>query len=278
MNFTVFGAGGFIGGAVVRCLLESQHRVLCVHRGNIESTLRSNRNLGHVIYCIGVTGDFIRRPLDMVETHVSYLARLLHTCNFESLLYLSSTRVYQNAVKASEDVPLVVEPSNSLNLYNITKLAGEGLCLSIERPDIRVARLSNVFGSGQKSHNFLASLIQSAQEIGSIKLEVHPDSVRDFIDVFDVVNVLVKIATTGRYKIYNVASGQNASLESVARFIADLTGSSLELDVNKPKSSIPTIDILRISGEFGFRPTPLFDRLMAIWPELTKKELAHDNR
>jgi len=56
------------------------------------------RDLGHIIYCIGITADFRRRPHDTITAHVTKLQEVLTRTSFESLVYLSSTRVYSRCV------------------------------------------------------------------------------------------------------------------------------------------------------------------------------------
>lgn len=160
--FTVLGASGYIGSRVVRHLRAEGHAVWAPERGD-SSIL--NRPLGHVLYCVGLTGDFRNRPFDTVQAHVGLLAEILRHANFESLLYLSSTRVYQGAERTDEDAPLTVVPGTPSDLYNLTKLTGESLCHCSGREGVRVVRLSNVVGEGMDpaSGNFIATLLQDAR-------------------------------------------------------------------------------------------------------------------
>ena len=91
-----------------------------------------------------------------------------------SLLYLSTTRVYRNALETTESATLQVSPTDPDDVYNITKLAGEALCLSLPNPTTRVARLSNVIGAGAQSDSFLASVMRDARE-GAVTIRGAPD-------------------------------------------------------------------------------------------------------
>ena len=96
-TFTVLGAGGFIGAALV-AWLESQNQVVhAVTRASLPALLAGRRPAGHVIDCVGLTGDFRVRPLDTAEAHVGFVARCLAELQFDSFLLLSSTRVYARA-------------------------------------------------------------------------------------------------------------------------------------------------------------------------------------
>src|SRR5688572_20741048 len=119
---TVLGASGFIGGHLVTKLRESGCDVFTPER---EADL-SGKRLGHVVYCIGLTADFRSRPLDTVTAHVCRLVEVMRDCDFESLLYLSSTRLYKGDSKiAQEDDPFQVAPLDPDDLYNVSKLMGE---------------------------------------------------------------------------------------------------------------------------------------------------------
>jgi nucleoside-diphosphate-sugar epimerase len=185
MSWTVLGASGIIGRRLTAHLRSVGHIVDTPGR-NDDNLYR--RPLGHVIYAIGLTADFRQRPYDTVNSHVSVLAELLQQGNFESLLYLSSTRVYARAAGGSEDSPLPVLSQDPSDLYNLSKLMGESLCLQDARAGIRVARLSNVVGGDNaESANFLPSLVREARS-GRIVLQTAMDSVKDYIHIDDVVD------------------------------------------------------------------------------------------
>ena len=72
-TFTVLGASGFVGSALVAALEHTGHRVRAVTRGALPALLETRRNAGHVIDCIGLTGDFRARPHDTAEAHLEEL-------------------------------------------------------------------------------------------------------------------------------------------------------------------------------------------------------------
>ena len=173
MKFTIFGGGGFIGRNLSRHLEDRGHKVWIPRRAAEETR---GQDLGHVIYAIGLTGDFRLRPFDTVEAHVCKLAELLMAVRVDSWLYLSSTRVYSGSPLqevAREDIALNVTPGLD-GVYNISKLMGEALCLSLPNKNIRVVRLSNVYGYGQSKHTFLASIIDELVHTGKVVIHEAP--------------------------------------------------------------------------------------------------------
>src|SRR4051794_27506323 len=106
LPFTILGAGGFIGSALV-AWLESQDQVVhAVTRASLPALLAGRQPSGHVIDCVGLTGDFRTRPLETAEAHVGLVARCLAALQFDSFLLLSSTRVYARADATHEDTAL----------------------------------------------------------------------------------------------------------------------------------------------------------------------------
>lgn len=252
MRFTVLGVSGFIGSHLVKHLCDAGHECFTPARSD---RIEPECELGHVIYCIGLTADFRRRPFDTIRAHVSHLADVLEYSRFDSLLYLSSTRVYQGSRDTGEDAPLAVNPCNPGDLYNLSKLAGEALCLSCGREAVRVARLSNVVGGRLSSEHFLSQLLRAALDDGRIELQTSLKSAKDYIGIRDVVEILPVIALSGQHRIYNVASGQNLSNRAVVDAMKRHTGCKVALSKGAEAITFAPIVIHRLREEFGFRAT-----------------------
>lgn len=258
-QFTVLGASGYIGSRLVERLRADGHAVWAPERGD-GSIL--TRPLGHVLYCVGLTGNFRSRPFDTVQAHVGLLAELLQHARFDSLLYLSSTRVYQGAERTDEDAPLTVLPGNPSYLYNLTKLAGESLCRCSGRAGVRVARLSNVVGAGMDpaSGNLIATLLQDSRA-GHVLLQSAPESAKDYIHIEDVLDLLPRIAVEGQASTYNVASGNQTSHAQWLQWLSASTGCSHAVQSDVQLQTFAPIDVSRLKTEFGFAARPVFDWL-----------------
>ena len=256
--FTVLGASGFIGSQVVQNLHKREPFVFAPPR---DWTLP--KELGHIIYCIGLTADFRSRPLDAMEAHVGYLVRLLQQNTFESLTYLSSTRVYgTGSPTAYEDDVLTVAPNDPSDLYNISKLAGESVCLSSGRKNVRVVRLSNVYGYDAKSENFIFTLIRDALKDKKIVLRSALESSKDHVSVDDVARILPEIALRGKQRIYNIARGKNTTAGQIVRKLQGLTKCAVEVAEDAPRICFPRIETKRLVSEFPeFKPTDILEDL-----------------
>jgi nucleoside-diphosphate-sugar epimerase len=250
--FTVLGASGFIGRRLCERLRASGMEYFAPARDQPVA----GRTLGDVIYCIGLTANFRAKPLETVEAHVATLLALLGECDFDSLLYLSSTRLYRSSAGAAEENALVMAPLIRDDLYNISKAMGESLALNCGRR-ARIVRISNVYGDDFASGNFLSSLIRDAVSQGRVILRTSPDSERDYISVDAVVDGLLQIASRGQHEIYNLASGVNVSNRALVERLHAITGCAFEFLANAPRLSFPRITIERMRAEFNFSGSDL---------------------
>ena len=245
---TVLGASGFIGSQLAKRLATLGYEYQAVLRGD---PLPSG-SLGHVVYCVGLTADFRARTYDTVEAHVCKLLEVLPETEFESLLYLSSTRLYGASNSTVEETSICVAPLNPGDLYNASKAMGESLVLNCGRPT-RVVRVSNVYGGDFDSDNFLGTIIKDAIIQRKITLQTSAESAKDYVSIDNVVDALIEIATRGKQRIYNVASGVNVANRQLTERLQLLTGCEVGYSDSAPLVTFPTIRIDRLRAEFDFR-------------------------
>jgi len=256
-KYTILGSKGFIGSHLVKKIQEKSFVCSCPERND---KLPKN-NLGHIIYCIGVTADFRTRPFDTVDAHVCKLLDILKNHDFESLTYLSSTRVYQgNCESCCEESTIQVNPLEFNDLYNISKIMGEAVCFASGKK-VRVVRLSNVYGDDYSSDNFLSSVIRDAILKKKVVLNTSPESEKDYISIHDVTDILLKIAQNGRFSLYNVASGRNISNSDIMKKLQDFTQCEVIVNPTAKKVTYPPINIQKIKQEFSFSPSSLLNDL-----------------
>lgn len=251
-RFTVLGASGFIGRALCLNLVTGPDAtVWAPDRAELGGLLAEpdTQELGHVFYCIGLTADFRTRPFDTVEAHVCLLRQILHSGRFDSLTYLSSTRVYEGSADTGETAVLAASPADPSHLYNLSKLMGEALCHAAG-PRAKVVRLSNVFGDAMPARNFLSQLMTEAAGTGSVHFLTAPNSAKDFVSLRDVARWLPEIALRGAHPLYNIASGYNVSNAELAALF-EREGVTARFAPNAPTWTFPEIDTRRLRAEFG---------------------------
>jgi nucleoside-diphosphate-sugar epimerase len=258
MKASVFGASGFVGSRLVEHLRAGGYEVRPILRG--DATWR-DEDLGHAFFCIGLTADFRKRSLETLDAHVCAATEALRRGRFDSFLYLSSTRVYSRAEVGREDSPITVDPTDPSDLYNLSKLTGEAACLAQARPEVRVARLSNVFGPGMDRANFLGSILADAAANRPVRLGQAADSAKDYVAIDDVVEALVRIAMDGTERLYNVASGIDTTHGELLAGLEALTGHAGDVAAHVPTVKFPAIEVSRLRALIDWRPVAVLDRL-----------------
>ncbi len=251
-SYTVFGASGFIGGHITSKLRSIGHSVFTPNREEIES-LDFSQSLGKIVYAVGLTADFRQRPLDTVYAHVSLINRILIKGRFESLVYLSSTRVYKNSDSTEEYSALRVNSNDPDDIYNISKLAGEAACLAFNRPNTKIVRLSNVVGPIEYNRQtFLGQICNSARQQKHIALRSAPNTQKDYIWIDDAANAIIRIIQSSNHRIYNLGRGIQTSNKEWTQAISQLTACDISVVPNAPNLSFSAIDMRRFQEEYSF--------------------------
>lgn len=261
MRFTILGSSGFVGSNLVRRLRQQGHEVVTPGRDEL---FAATRGAGHLIYCIGFTGNFREHLGETVDAHVTLLKRCLAEFESDSFLFLSSTRVYgsrQESSATGEDAPVCVLPSRD-SVYDLSKLLGEALVLAHANPAARVARLSNVIGPGMSRYTFLGSVIEDLRRDARVTIGENPESSKDYIHIDDVVELLIGVATGGSERLYNIAAGRATTHGQIAELLQGLGGYAVAFAPEGARRVFPTIDNSRIRREFSFSPGPIDARMM----------------
>ena len=275
MKYTILGAQGFIGSHVAAMGRSWGYDVFTPDRSE---DLRG-RDLGHVVYAIGVTADFRTRPYDTVVAHVTRLQEILTESQFDSLVYLSSTRVYSRSASVTGHTALAAVDESTItpvlshdpdDLYNLTKLLGESVTL-LSWPRAKIARLSNVLGPDFTSDNFVVSVVRDSLKQGRVVLRSALGSAKDYISIEDVARVILMLCTRGERKIYNVASGVNTTHETIVQLVQELTSAEFSVENGSPEVSFPRISTSALVTDLGFT----FQSVETMLPQLVSDFRSH---
>ncbi|HNZ92068.1 MAG TPA: NAD(P)-dependent oxidoreductase [Acidovorax sp.] len=268
-RFTVVGAAGFVGSRMLTTLQSRGAQVWAPARDEPWPWVRS---LGHVIYCAGLTADYLARPFDTVQAHVSQLAQVLQNGlqqgQLESLVYLSSTRLYDGlgAGLAHENAVLPMDPANPRHLYDLSKGLGESLCHVAGQGLARVARLACVYDGPQDVDGFVPALLRQVLAarhagMGQVEVSSSPHFTRDYVHLSDVVDALIRIALHGTAPVYNVASGVNVSNAELFEYLERRWRCRVQPLLHTVPSPAPLVSIERLRSELHWQPQLLFDVL-----------------
>lgn len=268
---TLIGGNGYVGRHLLARLLRDGWACWVPQRDDLKLM---HRDLGHVFYCAGLTADYAERPFDTVEAHTSLLNQVLRDTHYTSLVYLSSTRLYDSLgsslgnVTATETSPLTLDPNNPRHVYDLSKALGESLCRVASGGRARVARLSCVWGGDQGSEGFLPELMRGVLaackkqgECARVQVNSSPHFKRDYVHIDDVVDALLALVEPADFGIYNVAGGRNISNTELFKCMFDASGCKVEAISERPSPVLPRISIERMAQTFGWTPTDAVQRL-----------------
>ena len=278
-HFTVVGAAGFVGQRLCTTLRARGAQVWAPGRHEAWPWQPPHGHgyvLGHVMYCAGLTADYLARPFDTVQAHVSHLAQVLQhglaQGTLQSLVYLSSTRLYDglgdlgDQGAAHEDAVLPMDPANPRHLYDLSKGLGESLCHVAGQGRARVARLACVYEGPQDADGFLPALLRQvlqarASGARQISVQSSPHFTRDYVHLDDVVDALIRIALQGQASVYNVASGANVSNAELFDYFERRWGCAAKPLLDTRPAPTPRISTARLCTELQWKPRALMAAL-----------------
>jgi nucleoside-diphosphate-sugar epimerase len=250
-SFTIFGQG-FVGTNISIFLKKKKCKLFIPKKGKY----KFKKNLHNVVYCIG-NQNWLKDPEVTYNANLAMVPKIIFNNKFDSFTLLSTTRLYfaNPNTKTSENDPININSNNKNFLYNSFKIAAENLCLTLNNKNIKVIRMSNLFGDNFTNQAYiLPTWIRDSIINKKIDLFINKNSTKDFIYVDDAFDVLLKIIKTGKHRLYNVASGKNIKLSKILKEIKKITNCKINYANSSNIIKEPKINIKRIVNEFNFKP------------------------
>ena len=290
MKVLVTGACGFVGGYLIRHLLESGDTVLGGALGEIVDKVpdctyekldvcnseECSRVIGgfapDIIYHLAGLA-FVPEAEKNFDTTLSVNVAGLHNVmrvpylleRKTTLLFVSSAEVYGNvpveALPINETFPL-----KPLHNYSLSKVFGEMVAERYSRNGFIhsvIARPFNHIGPGQNyrfvTSDFAMQLAKIAHGLMPPVIQVgNLDAKRDFSDVRDIVKGYRLAATQGA-GIYNFGSGKAVSIQGILDTLITISGLSIKVERDSERmrpSEIPIVygDATKAKTELGWLP------------------------
>jgi UDP-glucose 4-epimerase len=178
-----------------------------------------------------------RNPREDFEVNVGGTLNVLLAAQeqgVERVVYASSASVYGNPryLPINED-----DSVNVLSPYAVSKYSGENYCKAFYETyglSTSAVRYSNVFGPGQSSENpyagVVAKFFEAAMRGDPPRVHGDGEQTRDFTYIDDAVEatLLTLVSTKADGQVYNVGTGRETSVNTLARRIIDVTGADVE--------------------------------------------------
>jgi len=264
MRLVVTGAYGFIGKNLVRELKRhGKDEIICLDKDDYSEKNPLDEKIAcDVIYHLAGNSNITmswESPLNDLASNVADVIRILEwgrEKKAKKIILASSAAVY-GAMNGKLDEDNILKP---ISPYGLSKATAEKYATLYNKKwdvDIRIARIGNPYGEGQKRF-VIYDLIKKALMDGD-PLSIHGDGqqIRDFIHVKDVVNALICISECGiSGSVYNVGSGSPISILKLAERIAQHCGiktvaPNFKEELGKTSMFIPNIERIK---KIGFSP------------------------
>ena len=239
MRIVIRGAGGFLGAYLVRAAdpRSSASQTHVLGRGSFDGLER-----GDTLFDLA-----FERAADekQIESDARLLVRGAAAAGARCIVHASSVAVYGRATGVvSESSPVApVTMYGTMKAHAEAALRGEA-----ERSgaDVRIARIANAYGPGQKRLLIYDLIRRALVEPPPLLVASSGDEIRDFVHARDVAEALLAIAGGGeRGGVFNVGSGRGTPVGEVARLIAQLGGHGGAI----------AFDDSRAGDEISFRPS-----------------------
>jgi UDP-glucose 4-epimerase len=264
----VTGGAGFVGSNLVRGLLERGDDVRVLdnfstgRRENladlgvdvVEGELRSYERVHNavrgveVVYHLGALGSVprsVQDPLTSSAVNVEGTLNVLLAARDESVrrvVFSSSSSIYGSAGELPRTEQM---PADPISPYGVAKLAAERYCVSFSRVyhgfETVVLRYFNVFGPRQDPTSQYAAVVPlfvTAIEAGRpVTIFGDGEQSRDFTYVDNVVDATIRAgeAEGASGRIFNVAAGAPASVNTLAETIGRILGKPVEREYRDPR-------------------------------------------
>jgi nucleoside-diphosphate-sugar epimerase len=249
MRVLVTGAGGFLGGHVVRKLVSDRHEVVAVDRDparlkRVLSAIPSASASPTDLDDIEAVRALLRRispdgvihlawyanPKDYLTSHLNLASLAMTTSLIDATLSAGCRKlvVGGSCVEYSVQDRLLVEddPVDARTLYAACKTSAHQIVRILAEEagaELAWARIFHIHGPGEDQARLIPWVA------GQLRSRVPVDltdgtQVRDHLHAADVAAGLVTVLGPGAQGVYNICSGQPVTLRRVLETVGDIVG------------------------------------------------------
>lgn len=292
MNILVTGGAGFIGSHIVDAYIQAGHHVVILD--NLSTGKQEQVHPEAKFYPFGLTDPnlkdvFQQENIDVINHHAAQISVTQSVADpaFDAemnilgslkLLELAVANRIPKLIFASTGGALYGEqdtfpaneehPTHPMSPYGIAKLTVERY-LNYYRENFEVQptvlRYSNVYGPRQDPHGeagvvaiFCKQLLKDQQPV----IFGDGEQTRDFVSVFDVVKANLKALSENCTGTYNIGTGKETTVNTVAASLIQASGKSFSPQHNPPRMGEQrrsSIDSTKFNKDHGWQPVRSLD-------------------
>jgi UDP-glucose 4-epimerase len=278
MRVLVTGGAGFVGSHLVHFLLEEGHDVVVLDnlvagkkenagdanfmKGDItekQDVAKASKDVDAVFHLAAIVDVrySMSHPEETRKTNVLGTKNVIDANIGKGIVYVSSAAVYGDA----KELPIKESsPLKPISPYGESKVLAEKECLKHrDGTKISIIRPFNIYGPGQDPRSQYSGVITKFIDLAKAgkPLTIYGDGgqTRDFVYISDVCEAL--IASLGEKGTYNIGSGKQTSVNEIAKYILELSGSRSKIvhEAAKPGDIRNSYADTTLAGqELGWRP------------------------
>lgn len=254
----VTGHSGFIGQHLVSCLLRDKQRVIFFD-GNtelmpdLERVFRSE-SFYKIFHMAGRVPRYNRiSSFDKRD----YKANIKSVSNIAILCLKARKHVVfpsSIAVNGPSDIDITEEsPLQPATLYGNSKLACERVLLDLIPKKCTIFRIGNVYGSLSTRGELIESLIRAGLSGAPVKVNLNPNSERDFIHVTDVVSAMLKSSESA--KTLCIGTGEGIGIRALVEVIGQVLNTRIQVNFAEgaPRDRF-VVNPSKLQSEIDFKP------------------------
>ena len=265
MNILVTGGAGFIGSHIVDAYIREGHRVVVLD--NLSTGKREQVNPDATFYGVDLMDSevkdiFEKEKIEAINHHAAQISvtqsvadpafdAKINIVGSLKLLELAVSHQVRKFIFASTGGALYGEqeyypaneehPAQPMSPYGIAKLTVERYLTYYQENfnlQTTVLRYSNVYGPRQDPHGEAGVVAIFCKQLLKDKIPVifgDGEQTRDFVSVFDVVNANLKALLENCKGTYNVGTGKETSVNTIAARLIKASGKALSPQYDPPR-------------------------------------------
>lgn len=282
MNVLVLGGAGFIGSHLVDRLIHDGHDVSV-----LDLVASSNPNVARSLVGSHQDGDLVEQSLKGIDAVCHLISTTVPATSNKDMEFdiqsnLVATLRILEAMRR-HDVPRIIylstggaiygepreypisesHPLRPICSYGVVKSAVESylhLFHELHGLSTLVVRPANAYGPGQnirKPQGVIGHFLANALQNKPIQIWGDGEVRRDYIYVSDLIDFVAQAVSSSRNGVYNVASGEDFSVNEIVAVVQQVIGKDLEQQyIEQPSYDVKRVrlDIEAAKADFDWQP------------------------